>query len=44
MNAHAMKTTLARVVLLGGFALALSGCYETAGGDCTQPFADLIRG
>jgi hypothetical protein len=44
MNVHAMKTTLARVALLGGFALALSGCYETVGGDRTQPFAANSNG
>ena len=30
---------IARVAWAGGLLLALSGCYETVGGDRTQPFA-----
>jgi hypothetical protein len=39
MKAHIAKTTLGRLTLAGGLVLALSGCYETVGGDRTQPFA-----
>jgi hypothetical protein len=39
MKAHIAKTTLGRLALAGGLVLALSGCYETVGGDRTQPFA-----
>ncbi len=38
MQAHAIKTRrIARIAWAG--SLALSGCYETVGGDRTQPFA-----
>jgi hypothetical protein len=39
MKPHAIQTMIARVAWAGGLALALSGCYETVGGDRTQPFA-----
>ena len=40
MKAAAIKPRrIARVACAGGLLLALSGCYETVGGDRTQPFA-----
>ena len=40
MKAPAIKPRrIARVAWAGGLLLALSGCYETVGGDRTQPFA-----
>ncbi len=41
MKAHITKITtkIARLAWASGFALALSGCYETVGGDRTQSFA-----
>jgi hypothetical protein len=38
MKAHAIKRRIARVAWAGWLTLALSGCYETVGGDRTQPF------
>jgi hypothetical protein len=41
MKAHTIKTTrkIVRTAWAGALALTLSGCYETVGGDRTQPFA-----
>jgi hypothetical protein len=41
MKAYAAKTTrrIARAAWAASLVLALSGCYETVGGDRTQPFA-----
>lgn len=41
MKARAIRTTrrIVRAAWAGWLALALSGCYETVGGDRTQPFA-----
>ena len=38
MKAHATKR-IARAAIAGALVLVLCGCYETVGGDRTQPFA-----
>jgi hypothetical protein len=44
MKTRAIKTRVGRLILASGLGLALSGCYETVGGDRTQPFAATSNG